>query len=351
MAIQQMYGRLRDGRRVDHFLLRNASGMEVGCIGYGCRLTHFLLPLPRKPGGGGRLLDVLLGYDDLASYEDDPDFHGAFLGRYAGRMPGDALPLGGRQYPLAKGADGHYMHGGFSKRLFESEVVGDNSVRFTYQSPDGEDGFPGEVWVSVQYTLTPRNELVIDYRARADRPTELNFSNHFYFNLAGNQKGGALDQLLALNSIGFIELGEGLLPTGRALPSDGGAFEFRTEKPIGRDMAMRDPQLYLAGGYEHCFVLQKSRYGALVLGAILRDAATARTLRVYTTQPGLTLYTGNRLTGSGLPGKGGRVYPRRAGICLQPMHFPASPAYASFPPTLLAQGREYHETTVLAASW
>lgn len=355
MAISQLYGRMKDGRRVEHFLLRNRNGMEVGCIGYGCRLTHFLIPsiLPRvgSVGKTTKLVDILLGYDTIEGYEADKLWHGALLGRYAGRIKSGSFRIGNRRYQISRGEGGNFLHGSLSGLLFDGEVVADNTVRFTATSSAGEDGFPGNLWLSVTYSLTEENELVMDYRAETDEETYLNLSNHSYFNMSGNQSGSAMNGLLTINSSALLELDKDLLPTGEVLPVAGTPFDFRTEKPVGRDIVSRHEQLYLAKGYDHCYILHKPRARALTHAATFRDGANGRSLAIYTTQPGLQLYTGNFITGSEAPGKGGQVYMRRSGVCFETMHYPDSPNHAIFPTTLLKPGEGYHETTVLAADW
>lgn len=350
MAIEQSFGSLEDGRPVNQYLLRNRNGMEVSCISYGCRLTHFLLPAKRgRYSHEKKQVDILLGYDTLAGYEGDALGHGALLGRYAGRISQSTFKIENRRYQIKKNDGEDFLNGSLSDTLFEGEVLGDNRVRFTALSPKGEDGFPGNLWLSVTYHLTEENELVMDYRAETDEATYLNLSNHSYFNLAGHQSGSAMNQMLALRAAGYLEVDENMGLTGRALPVAGGPFDFRREKPVGRDIVSRDPQLYLARGYDHCFILQKPRGHALTFAAALRDGG--RSLSVYTTQPGLLLYTGNRLGSGEGAGKGGQAYIRRGGICFETMHFPDSPRHPDFPNTLLDPGEEYHETTVLAAEW
>lgn len=362
MAVEQLFGTLPDGKRVMQYLLRNRNGMEVSCISYGCRLTHLLLPVRTgsAPARGAdakaedaptRLVDILLGYHNLSGYLGDKLYHGALLGRYAGRIAGASFKLGARRYRIRKNEGGNFLHGGLANTLFEGEVVSDNVVRFTRVSPEGEDGFPGQLWLGITYTLTEENELILDYRAETTAATYLNLSNHSYFNLAGNQSGSAMNQLLTVNAGGYLELDAELIPTGRALPVAGGAFDFRQEKIVGRDIVSRDEQLYLAKGYDHCFILQKNRAGALTHAATLRDPASRRSLEVYTTQPGMLLYTANRITGSEPAGKGGQSYMRRSGICFETMHFPDSPNHPDFPTTLLEPGEAWHETTVFKASW
>lgn len=347
MAILQAYGRLKDKRRVQQVLLRNKNGLEVACIPLGCRLTNILVPTGRS-----KKVDILLGYDKLSSYAADTDLHGALLGRYAGRIRGATFELEGKSHALTPNAKPDFIHGTLANRLFTPQVIGDNSVLFTATSPEGEDGFPGEVRLFITYTLTETNELIMDYRATTTQLTHLNLSNHSYFNLAGNQAGSIASQELWLNSAFFLEMDERLCPTGRVLPVTGNpAFDFRTAKPIGRDIVARDHQLYNAKGYDHCFVLEKTRPGALNLAAALKEPVSGRVMRLYTTQPGLVVYTANGFNGTGLPGKGDQPYMRRGGLSLEAAHWPDSPHFPDFPRTTLDRREDYHETTVLEFDW
>ncbi len=342
------YGTTREGRDVDEYKLTNAGGMEVRCIPYGCRITGVLLP-----SVGGKKTDIVLGYDSLSEYEDDHTFQGAVVGRYANRIAGAAFTLGGATYPLTQNDGDNYLHGSFHKKVFGADVLSDNSISFTYTSPDGEDGFPGEAWVAVTYTLTDENELVLEYSAVPTAPTHINLTNHSYFNLAGAQGGGSIENtLLQLNCNLFLEAGEDLLPTGRFLETAGGAFDFAAEKPIGQDIGADDPQLAMAGGYDHCFVVNRQRPTMLAHAGTARHAASGRTLRVYTTQPGMQLYTGNFL--SGVCGKGGAKLARRTGFCLETQHYPCTPNFPgnpNFPATLMRAGEKYHQITVWQFDW
>ncbi|MDL2325221.1 galactose mutarotase [Ruminococcaceae bacterium OttesenSCG-928-A16] len=339
MATQTDYGRTQNGEQVYQFTLTNKNGVEVRCINYGCRLTHFFAPAP-----GGEIADILLGYDNLAGYEADTASHGAFIGRYANRIKGAAFTIEGKTYNLLKNNGGNYLHGSLRNRVFSAEIIGENSVSFTYLSPDGEDGFPGELRVTVIYTLTDQNELMMDYRAFSSAATHVNFTNHSYFNLAGEGTPSMENQLLWLNSKTFLEEDSELCPTGNIIEVAGGALDFTQEKPIGRDIEADDPQIKGAGGYDHAFILNKDTPRELVLAAIARHPETGRSLRVYTTQPSMQFYTGNFLTGQ--PGKNGHTYPRRSAFCLETQHYPSSPGHPHFPSTLLLKGEKIHEITV-----
>ncbi|MGD9559363.1 MAG: aldose epimerase family protein [Oscillospiraceae bacterium] len=337
-----LYGKTKKGAEVDAFVMKNKAGLEVRCINYGARLTHVLLP-----GENGGKTDVLLGYDDLAGYEADEGCQGAFVGRYAGRIAGAGFDIGGQHHALTPNDGANFLHGSFPKRVFSADVLGENSVSFSATSPAGEDGFPGEVWASVIYTLTDQNELVMDYRAVSTAATHLNLTNHSYFNLAG--AGTVLEQTLQLHAGLFLEIDAEKLSTGRMLEA-AGAFDFASPKPIGRDIEAPDPQLKSGGGYDHCFVIDRLRPTMLAHAATAKDPASGRFLRVYTTQPGVQLYTANGLDGKTV-GKRGAPLQKHGGFCLETQHFPGTPAFADFPPTLLERGEKYHQITVLQFGW
>lgn len=334
-----LYGKTADGQEVEGFALRNRHGLEMRCISYGCRLTHLLLPTAE----GGHC-DILLGFDDLAGYEADTMSHGAIVGRYAGRIGGAGFELNGQYWPLAKNCGEDFLHGSLAHRVFNAQPMGDNSISFTTTSPEGEDGFPGEVWLAITYTLTDENELVVDYRAVSTADTHLNLTNHSYFNLAGIHSGqDALGTLLTLRSSQYVEEGPGLLPTGRLPQVAGTVFDFTAEKPIGRQINEPDPQLQLAGGYDHGFVIQKEGAG-FALAAVARHPQSGRSLRVHTTQPEVHLYTGNGLAGT--PGKQGLPMEKHSAFCLETQHLPDSMHQPDFPSTLLAAKEKYHQITV-----
>lgn len=335
------YGTTRQGQPVYQYTLQNQNGLIVKCINYGCRLTHLFMPNAK-----GETLDILLGYDSLEAYEADTSFQGAFVGRYANRIKGAQFNLHNETYTLTQNNGENYLHGSFHQKVFTAEELGDNSISFVYVSPSGEDGFPGEVWVSVTYTLTPQNELHIDYRARAEEATHINLTNHAYFNLAG--PGTTIENhALILNSTSFLEAGPDLCPTGRTVDATGGVFDFTEEKEIGRDIGQNDPQLQTAGGYDHCFILNKPQQAALGLAGILQYGG--RSLRVLTTQPAVQLYTGNSLDDT--VGKNGVPLGHRGGVCLETQHYPCTPNFPNFPSTVLEKADKYHQITILQFHW
>lgn len=334
---RQQFGTTAEGTPVEKFVLTNKNGMEVSFINYGCRITSLVVPGKTGPA------NVVLGFGSLAEYEQDTSSQGSFVGRFANRIKGAAFSINGQTYNLSKNNGENHLHGTYHKRVFSAEVIGESSVSLTYISPSGEEGFPGELWVGVTYTLTEDNQFTLDYRAVSTADTYINLTNHSYFNLAGAGAQTMENQLLCLNCDTFLEAEADLCPTGRILPVKGGAFDFLSEKPIGQDIGQNDPQLIAAAGYDHNFIINKVKPHALALAAIAREPESNRSMKVYTTQPGVQLYTGNFLNGS--------PFPARSAFCLETQHYPCSPSFPEFPSTLLGKGEKYHEVTVLAFEW
>ncbi len=344
MAQAITYGTLPNGNEVNQYALRNKNGVEARCIDYGCRLTDLLVPDKK-----GDRANVLLGYDGLDGYRQDEARHGALTGRYANRIAGATFTLNKRRYKLTQNDGDNFLHGSLSHRQFLSESIGDNSVSFTYTSPAGEDGFPGEVWVGVIYTLTDDNELVIDYRATTTEDTYINLTNHSYFNLTGNTDNSIKGHLMQMNAQQYLEINDEILPTGKILDVKNSAFDFTAEKPIGRDIDKEIFQLQLAGGYDHCFITQKDQLRGLTLGAKVTEPVSGRELRVYGTQPAVQFYTGNSLDGA--VGRHGAKYNKHSAFCLETQGFPDAPNQPHFPSTLLKAGHKFHEIAVFHLSW
>lgn len=320
------------------FVLANARGMTVSLINYGARIAGIEIPT----SGGSR--EIVLGFDDLSGYESDTASHGATVGRYANRIKNASFTLGGKIFKLTQNDGSNFLHGSFAHRVFDAETTR-NGVIFTYRSPDGEDGFPGNLEARVSYTLDG-DRLTIEWSATTDAETVVNMTNHAYFDLSGGKDLDIGGHVLQINSSKFLESGEDLCPTGKFLPVEGTPFDFTKPKQIGRDIDKKDRQLKVGGGYDHCFVID----GYDGKGKNLRHATTATapdasiSMKIFTTQPGIQLYTGNALDGTGF-GRG-RVHTRRSAFCLETQHYPDSPNHPEFPTTTLKPGEEYRETTV-----
>ncbi len=341
------YGRLPDGRPVDVLALTNAHGLEVRALTYGGIIVSI-----RVPDRAGRLEDVVLGFDDLEGYLQGSPYLGAIVGRYANRIAGGRFVLDGRTFQLEVNDPPNHIHGGgrgFDKVLWAAEErsgAGEAAVAFRYTSAAGEEGYPGQADVLVTYTLTDGDELRVDYAATVSAPTPLGLTQHSYFNLAGGGRGDVLGHELTIQADRFTPVDETLIPTGELAAVAGTPFDFREPSTIGSRISHPDPQLARGHGYDHNYVLRRHRPG-LVHAARLVEPASGRRLDVHTTEPGLQLYSGNRLDGR-LRGKDGRAYGPRAGLCLETQHFPDSPNRPEFPSTILRPGREHRSTTVFA---
>ena len=343
------FGRIPDGNSVDVFTLTNPGGMQVRAITYGA-----ILQAIRVPDRAGQLSDVALGFDDLDGYLKSSPYFGAVVGRYANRIAKGRFTLDGKTYTLTVNNGPNTLHGGvtgFDKVVWEAEPFrhGDTvGVTLAYTSPDGDQGFPGTLRARVTYTLTPADELIVDYAATTDQATPVNLSQHTYFNLAGEGNGDILGQVLAINAARYTPVDATLIPTGELVALAGTPFDFRTPTAIGARIDKQDPQLQNGRGYDHNFVLDRSSpAGGLIVAARVVEPTSGRTLQISTTEPGLQFYSGNFLDGT-IRGKSGHVYPLRSGFCLETQHFPDSPNHANFPSTILRPGEEYRSRTVLA---
>jgi aldose 1-epimerase len=344
---QQDFG-TRDGRPIILYTLTNAHGVEVRAMNYG----GIILSL-RVPDRKGQLADIVLGHDKAEGYMPNPPFLGAIVGRYANRIANGTFTLDGKTYTLPKNDGPNTLHGGitrtFDKVLWDGEPLkAKNGVAFTYLSKDGEEGFPGNLKVTVTYTLTDSNELVIDYAATTDKATPINVSQHSYFNLKGEGNGDILDHKIMINADKFTPVDKNLIPTGELRAVKGTPFDFTTSTKIGARIEDSYEQMVLGHGYDHNFVLNRKGAG-LSLAARVYEPTTGRVLEVSTTQPAVQFYTGNFLDGS-VTGKEGHVYKRRYGLCLETQHYPDSPNHPDFPSTILKPGEKFHQTTVFKFS-
>jgi aldose 1-epimerase len=348
------FATLPDGRQVDAFTLRNGNGVVVRAIDYGGIVLS--ITAPDRDGNAG---DIVLGYDDLDGYLAVTPYFGAIIGRYGNRIAGARFTLDGATYELAANNGPNHLHGGevgFDKVLWNGEIVDTDAgavVRFTYTSPAGEEGYPGNLEATVDYLLNDDNELVIDYRATSDAPTPINLTHHSYFNLAGG--GDILGHELQINADRYTPVDATLIPTGELAAVAGTPFDFTEPTAIGARIDADDEQLRRGGGYDHNFVLQRGDAGAsisadgalaeMLLAARVTEPISGRVLEVETSEPGLQFYSGNFLDGT-ITGKDGRAYEHRSGFCLEPQHFPDSPNQAAFPSTILRPGEIYRSRTI-----
>ena len=334
------FGSTGDGKAVTQYTLKNENGMCVQLLSYACAVQRMVIP-----DKNGVPRDVVLGYDTPEGYENGSSFFGAFVGRYANRIKNAAFPLGGKMVRLRPNAGAHHLHGAFARRVFDGEIT-DGGVVFRYVSPPEEEGYPGTLTGEVRYTLTADNALVIAYTATADADTVVNLTNHAYFNLNGQDGSDVLNHLLQIDADSYTDMDGSLIPTGKINSVDGTALDFRSEKPIGADIA----QLAQSGGYDHNLILNGST-GALRRFAAAKSGSTGIILTAYTTEPAIQLYTGNFIQNdTAAHGKNGVRYPRYGGFCLEAQHYPCSPNYPQFPSTVLKKGETYRQTTVYQLS-
>lgn len=328
----------------DCHTLRNASGLEARVLGYGGIVQSLLVP-----DRDGRLADVVLGFERAGQYRHNPAYLGALIGRYANRIARGRFPLDGTHHDLAVNDPPNHLHGGrvgFDSVNWESRPFRDErgaGVELRYTSADGEEGYPGTLSVRVTYTLTARDELVVDYGARTDRATPVNLTQHAYFDLGGG--GDVLGHVLSLDADRYTPVDAAGIPTGELRDVTGTPFDFRRPTPLGARIDADDEQLRFGGGYDHNFVLNGGATAEPRLVGRLLEPASGRVLELSTTEPGVQLYTANHLDGS-LVGKGGRTYGPRAGVALETQHFPDSPNQPHFPSTILRPGEEYRSRTV-----
>ena len=334
------------GRPVKSFTLRNAGGVEITAISYGAIITSW-----KAPDRNGQMADIVLGLADPAQYvAANPPYFGAVVGRYGNRIANAKFVVDGRAITLAANDGVNHLHGGtqgFDKVLWNGAIVRDRrgpSVAFTRTSPDGEEGYPGALEARVAYTLTDRNELVVEYEATTDKPTVVNLTQHSYFNLAGQGSGDILGHELRISADRYTPVDKTLIPTGELATVEGTPFDFRKPTAIGARIGSEHPQMQFGRGYDHNWVLARSG-GELSTAAEVYEPKSGRTLVVSTTEPGLQFYTGNFLDGT-ITGKEGRVYRQRYGFCLETQHFPDSPNKPNFPTTTLRPGETYRSRTV-----
>jgi len=331
------YGQVGNDQ-VTEYAISNSNGMVVKLINYGATVTSITVP-----DKAGKMGDVVLGFDSLAGYlQSGNPYMGCIVGRYANRIANARFTLGKEPYSLAANDNGNSLHGGargFDKKVWLAKpLAGDSSILFTYTSKDGEEGYPGTLQVEVTYTLTPDNELKIDYLATTDKQTPVNLTNHSYFNLSAGSDSTILGHELMIKSDLVTAVNKKLIPTGTFTDVKGGAMDFNASKQIGKDISK------VEGGYDHNWVLRRSGVGPELI-ATLYHPATGRFMEVLTTEPGIQFYTGNFLNGS-LTGKEGRKYVKHAGLCLETQHFPDSPNQKDFPTTVLEPGGAYKQTTL-----
>jgi aldose 1-epimerase len=340
------YGTTQDGQAVDIYTMTNEHGLRVRFLSYGGVITEI-----NTPNRAGRLDNIVLGLGTLREYETLPGHFGAITGRYANRIGGAQFTLNGQTYHLIANNGPNTLHGGpnaLDRRVWTvSPLTTPNGVAATlsYASPDGDQNFPGTLTTQVTYTLTNDDVLQIVYVASTDKDTVINFTNHSYFNLAGNGSGSITDQLLVVNADRYTPTGPDQIPTGEIAPVEGTPLDFRQMIPIGARLHSAFQQIVYARGYDHNFVLNKPTGGVMTFAARAYDPRSGRLIDCFTSEPGVQVYTSNGMNGS-IVGSSGTTYRQTEGFTLETQHFPDSPNKPNFPSTELKPGQKFRSTTI-----
>lgn len=331
-----------DGKQVSLYTLVNNNGVEACITNYGGRLVSLMVPDKE-----GNLTDVVLGHDSIDDYINIDGNFGALIGRYGNRINQGRFSLDGQEYQLPQNNFGHCLHGGpkgFHHAVWSAEQSNDSTLVLRLFSPDGEYGFPGNVNVTVTYTLTSDNAVKIEYNATTDAPTILNLTNHSYFNLSGDPSSDILSETLWLDADGFTPIDSTFMTSGEIIPVVGTPFDFTSAKPIGQDLADDNQQLKNGRGYDHNMVLRSPR-DITTPAAILTDSVSGIVMEMFTDEPGIQFYIGNFLDGT-VKGKKGIAYPHRSAVCLESQHYPDSPNKAHWPSVVVRPGQTYSSTCI-----
>jgi aldose 1-epimerase len=337
------FGVLSNGKKVKLWTL-SAGDLKLSLTNFGAAWTSLFVPSRESVKD-----DVLLGYSSLEGYLHNEPFIGVTVGRFANRIKNAAFSLNGKTYALQANDGKNSLHSGpcgFDKLLWKSEAYEENKgvyVRFEIESPDGDCGFPGKLKAVVTYGLTESNEIICDYYAKVDKPCPVNLTNHAYFNLAGEGKGSILSHNVLLYSSSYVQVDKNRIPTGKLLPVDNTDFDFKTRRKICSNVSFLKP----FKGYDHCFAIDGEQ-GKLRSCAEIYEPDSGRSMKVFTTQPGVQFYTGNLL--KKVKGKQGSVYGKHSGLCLETQHYPDTPNQNSFPSCIAGPGKDYHEKAVFAFS-
>lgn len=336
------FGMLPDGRMVQRFLLTNVKGTRVEVTNYGA----ILLSLWVKDNKGV-FQDVVLGYEDLVEYLDNHPMFGATVGRCVNRISNASFYLDGIEYQLKQNRGRHNIHSdkehGFHKQLWDYEIIGDSAIRFYIVSPDGDQGFPGTLRVSLTYTLSEADGLILSYYAETDQKTIINLSNHSYFNLAGHNQSDILDTQFTIHADAFTPIDKEIIPTGELRLVQGTPMDFTKPDSIRNRLYTMDPQLCIESGYDHNYVIHHPHTGLRCMASAMEPSSGIR-MAVYGDLPGLQFYTGNSLTET--KGKHGMVYERYSGFCMEPQFFPNSINTEGFEKPIFDQDHVYRYTTI-----
>ena len=348
MVEKKLFGKLSDGSEINAYTLKNGNGMEIKIINYGATVVSLT-----APDKNGKYADVVLGYDNLEGYVTDKSYLGAIVGRYGNRIGKGKFKLDGKEYNLSINDGENHLHGGtegFNKKVWNvvkteaDETAGSASISLKYISKDGEEGYPGTVELTVNYTLTKDNELSINYSATTDKKTILNPTHHSYFNLSGDMTKTILDNELMIDANKVTPVVKGLITTGEFADVTNTPMDFRNAKKIGKEVDADYEQLKLAGGYDHNWVLNKHQEKIFKFASVY-EPVSGRLMEVSTDQPGVQFYCGNFLDGS-ITGKNGVKYAKRTGLCLEAQLYPDSPNKPEWQSPVLEPGKVYSQTTI-----
>lgn len=334
-----------DGKQTALYILKNSKGHEVGITNYGGALVAIMVP-----DRNGNLGNVIQGHDNIDEVMTSPEpYLSTLIGRFGNRICKGKYTLEGKEYQLAINNGPNALHGGptgFHKRVWDAEQLDGQTLKLHYVAADMEEGFPGQLDMTVIYSFSDDDELIIDYKGFTDKTTIVNMTNHGYFSLTGiaNPTPTVDDLICEINADHYVPIDDTSIPLGIIAPVKGTPFDFTTPKPIGQDIDADDIQIKNGAGYDHCFVLNKKEEGELSFAAKITDPNTGRTMEVYTTEPGVQVYTDNWATG--YPGQNGATFPRRSAICFEAQHFPDSPNRPYFPSVVLKPGETYTQKTI-----
>ncbi|WP_295721163.1 aldose epimerase family protein [Mucilaginibacter sp.] len=337
---------MANGKNVVLYDLHNKNGVSVSVTNFGASIQAINIP-----DRNGNVADIVLGYDDVEGYINDPYYTGAIVGRFANRINGGLVMIDDEQHQLTVKPGGFHHHGGaigFNKKVWTARHFTQKDktgVVLEYISPDGEEGFPGELTTTVTYTLNNQNQLIVDFEAKTTKTTLVNLTQHAYFNLSGQAGSSILEHELMMPLQGYLPVNQMQVPTGEVARVEGTPFDFREAKQIGERIGQENEQLILSAGYDHSWVIKEADSDKLLMAASVVEPLSGRILHVYTTEPAVHLYTGNFIENNS-PGKNGAKYMHRSGFCLETQHYPDAPNHSEFPSTILKPGDTFISKTI-----
>lgn len=336
-----------NGKQTDLFVLKNSKGNEVALTNYGGAIVAIMVP-----DRNGNIGNIIQGHDNIHNVINSPEpYLSTLIGRFGNRIAKGRFTLNGKEYQLSQNEGETCLHGGptgFHKRVWDAHPLSENSIALTYTAAYGEESFTGEMKVAVEFTFNDNDELILDYFATTNKKTIVNLTHHGYFSLAGiaNPTPTIENMQCEINADFFLPIDEKCIPTGEIRKVEGTPFDFRKAKAIGQDIESDCEQIKFGAGYDHCFVLNKREEGELSFAAKVVEPVSGRSMKVYTTEPGVQVYTDN--WGSGCPGQHGATFPKRSAVCFECQHFPDSPNRPYFPSVVLEPGQKYIQKTIYA---